>query len=83
MARTLSQDDWLRALALFTTAQHHARQCDVFADQLAIVLGLGARNDLNRVSDLLWGQDNFVSPDELRRELAKDGFDFAEEPEAA
>jgi hypothetical protein len=65
--KTLTRDDYLRALALYTVAMQDYRKCRQFEHALAHLLGRKDNNDLGHIGDFLYNeQDNF--DEALRRE---------------
>lgn len=70
--RKITQDDRLKALALFTVAKQHAHNSQTFYDALKRHL---AYDDEGYFSDLLWATDGLSSIEDFDGALAKAGFE--------
>jgi hypothetical protein len=74
--KTITRDQYLQALALFTMATEHARKGREFEEALARLFGK-ERHEIDGFSDAIYGGPQYAHPfDEL---LKREGF-ILEEP---
>lgn len=73
--KTITPDDRLKALALFTVAKQHAHQSQLFYDALKNHLGC---DDSGQFSDLLWATDGLSSVADFDEALKLEGFEVSE-----